>query len=329
MMDSSIPTQNLRIEDHLDDFNSVSDAWYKLLDSMPNRQVFYTPLWGKTWWRHLGSGQLHLLSIHYGEQIIGIAPLVRKARTVTLLGDKEVCDYLDVIITPGGEQMALEALRKYGREQNIRVDLYPMHPESPFVTLIGALMEQGDRKVCKENLDLSYIMEVPSTWEDYLILLSSKNRHELKRKINKLEGTEQTSFYSAEPTHRNMDDFFHLFRKRVDKTAFLTSNREFFFRDIATELGNKDWLKLYFLEIDKTRVATTLCFNYSDTLSLYNSGFEPSYSNLSVGLVAKALTIREAIQMGVKKFDFLRGDEEYKEHLGGHLIRVYRCTMDP
>ena len=134
-MDRSIPTEGLRVEDHLDDFNSVSDAWHKLLDSMPNRQVFYTPLWGKTWWRHLGSGKLHLLSIHFGEQIIGIAPLVRRARTVTLLGDKDVCDYLDVIITPGGEQMALEALRKYGREQDIRVDLYPMHPESPFELL--------------------------------------------------------------------------------------------------------------------------------------------------------------------------------------------------
>lgn len=329
MTESSISPQNLRIEDHLDDFNSINDAWNKLLDDMPNRQVFFTPLWGKTWWRHLGSGKLHLLSIHHSEQIIGIAPLVIRARTAALLGDKEVCDYLDVIIAPGGEQMALEALRNYGREKNIRIDLYPLHPESPFVSLIGALMEQGDHKVCKENLDLSYIMEVPSTWEDYLLLLPKKQRHELRRKINRLEGAGQITFYSAEPSPNNMDDFFHLFKERPDKATFLTSNREYFFRDIATDLGNKGWLKLYFLELEKERVAATLCFHYGDTFSLYNSGFKPAYSNLSVGLVAKGWTIQEAIKMGVKKFDFLRGDEEYKEHLGGHLIRVYRCTMDP
>lgn len=328
MTENSIFPENLTITDHLDDFDSVNDAWYKLLDEMPHRQVFFTPVLGKIWWRHLGSGKLHILTLHLSGRIVGLAPLVRKGRTATLLGDKEVCDYLDVIMSPGEQQRVLEALRSYGREQNIRIDLYPMHPESPLASLIGTLMK-GDPKLCREHLDFSYILETPSSWEDYLLLLPRKQRHELKRKINKLESSGQISFYSAEPSRNNMDDFFHLFKKRSDKATFLTPNREYFFRDMAAELGNKGWLKLYFLEVEKERVASTLCFHYGDTLSLYNSGFNPSYASLSVGLVAKAWTIREAINMGTKKFDFLRGAEEYKEHLGGTSIRVYRCTMDP
>jgi len=36
-----------------------------------------------------------------------------------------------------------------------------------------------------------------------------------------------------------------------------------------------------------------------------------------VGLLSKAVSIREAIGRGCREFDFLRGDEEYKRHLGG------------
>ena len=50
---------------------------------------------------------------------------------------------------------------------------------------------------------------------------------------------------------------------------------------------------------------------------LYNSGFEPASSGLAVGLLSKAVSIREAIGRGCREFDFLRGDEEYKRHLGG------------
>ena len=330
MTEGFVPPQDITITDHLDDFSSVDDAWYKLLDTMPHKQVFFTPLWGKTWWRHLGTntGELHLLSLHRAGQTVAIAPLKLKGRTASLLGDKEVCDYLDVITAPGEETAVFESLRGYGREKHIRLDLFPMHPDSPIVGLIGARMK-ADPKMCREHLDFSYILEVPPNWEDYLLLLPRKQRHELRRKIGKLESAGQVSFYSAEPTRSNMDDFFHLFRKRSDKAAFLTPNREYFFRDMATELARKGWLKLYFLELEKERVATTLCFSYGSALSLYNSGFDPNYASLSIGLVSKAWTILEAINTGAKKFDFLRGAEEYKEHLGGTSIRVYRCTIDP
>lgn len=329
MAELLVPEQDLKVVDHEDSFKSVEDAWNKILDSMENQQVFYTPVWAQTWWRHLGSGKLHLLSIQHARQTIAVAPLVQRARTAYLIGDKDVCDYLDVLIMPGQAEKALEALRRYGTERNIRLDLFPMHPGSPLVGIISRLMEQGEQKVCREHLDFSFILDVPASWEDYLILLSKKDRHELRRKINKLERAEQVSFYSAEPSPGNMDDFFTLFRKRGEKASFLTRNRELFFRDMAAELGNRGWLKLYFLEIEGKRVAVTLCFNLKGTLSLYNSGYDPSYSQLSVGLVAKAWTIQESIKMGAKKFDFLRGAEEYKENLGGKQIRIYRCTMDP
>ncbi|MEE8347693.1 MAG: GNAT family N-acetyltransferase, partial [Dehalococcoidia bacterium] len=60
---------------------------------------------------------------------------------------------------------------------------------------------------------------------------------------------------------------------------------------------------------------------------LYNSGYNPDYAYLSVGLLSKALALRKAIEEGRSRFDFLRGPEPYKYDLVARDVAVYRCTV--
>jgi len=48
---------------------------------------------------------------------------------------------------------------------------------------------------------------------------------------------------------------------------------------------------------------------------------------LSVGLLSKALCIKESIREGKRRYDFLKGDESYKHQLGGREIPLYRCQI--
>ena len=90
-----------------------------------------------------------------------------------------------------------------------------------------------------------------------------------------------------------MRDFFRLLRaSRQDKNEFLTPERERFFLDIARESASRDQFRLYFLEVGGERVAACICFDYGDDYLLYNSGYDPGYSRLSVGLINKALAFR-------------------------------------
>jgi hypothetical protein len=43
--------------------------------------------------------------------------------------------------------------------------------------------------------------------------------------------------------------------------------------------------------------------------------------------MSKVLSIRESIEMGRQKYDFLKGAEAYKERLGGKPIPLYRCHV--
>ena len=107
----------------------------------------------------------------------------------------------------------------------------------------------------------------------------------------------------------------------------MTDEMQSFFRALTTEFVGLGIVKLYFMEIDGTKISATLCFDYENTLYLYNSGYDPSFSYLSVGLLLKSLCIRDALESGKAVFDFLRGDEPYKYDLGGQDTSIYKLTI--
>ena len=52
------------------------------------------------------------------------------------------------------------------------------------------------------------------------------------------------------------------------------------------------------------------------------------FAALNVGLLSKVLSIRDAIQSGLRTYDFLKGDEAYKRRLGGRPLPLYRCRVE-
>lgn len=316
------------VRDHLEDFGAIESDWLQLLDRSPRRHIFFTPSWGRCWWNSLGAGELHLLSVRQEGSVVGIAPLVVQGDAVRLLGDKEVCDYLDIVALPGAERVVAENLLRFARDSKPTLDLLPLLADSTVLEHVAPVARDSGYTVHTEPLDVSYSLPLPASWDEYLDGLHGKNRHELRRKLRRLERSGEVSFYTSQSSPQDLEDFFLLFRtSRPSKDEFLTPRREAFFRRLSEELGKQGWLRLYFLELDHRRVATAFCFNFGGTLYLYNSGFEPAYQGISVGLLCKALTIKAAISDGKRLYDFLRGAEDYKADLGGKPAPVYRCTI--
>ena len=94
-------------------------------------------------------------------------------------------------------------------------------------------------------------------------------------------------------------------------------NRENFFREISINMSKVGSTRLRFLEVDNKKVATSLSFLKDNVKYLYNSGYDPEYSYLSVGVLNHVLSIQNSILEKHTIFDFMRGDEVYKYRLGG------------
>jgi CelD/BcsL family acetyltransferase involved in cellulose biosynthesis len=186
-------------------------------------------------------------------------------------------------------------------------------------------------KVAASPEDVALELELPATWEDYLGMLNGKQRHEVKRKLRRLEEAGDINLQVvSDPAEfqQRQDAFFELFKlSSSDKAAFMTDRMAAFFQSLANTMARAKLLKLCLLELNGTPAGAALCFDFNETLHLYNSGYNPRFQALSVGLLCKVLSIKNAIKSERKTYDFLKGAETYKYRLGGREIPLYSCRI--
>jgi CelD/BcsL family acetyltransferase involved in cellulose biosynthesis len=292
-----------------------------------------TPWWQRVWWRHFGEGaELLTLSVRDGDEVIGIAPLMIADGAITFLGGTDLFDYHDFLVIRGKEAVFYNVLWDYLVKLGWHtLELRSVPEGSPTLDLLSAIAEEKSVSVDVAQEDVAPLAFLPASWDEYLAGLSKKGRHELRRKLRRLERADSVRQYvceNAEMLPRSLETFFRLLRaSSADKKAFLTPERESFFLDIAVELAPRGQFKLYFLELDGVPVASCICFDYAGSYLLYNSGYDPEYSALSVGMLNKALCMKDAIDKGRGTFEFLRGAERYKYDLGATDRALYQMTI--
>lgn len=317
----------------IEDFESIEVDWEKLLPSCPANTMFITSWWQKLWWQHFGDGaKLHIVSVRDDDGIVGIAPLMFKDDVLSFLGDTDLFDYHDFLVPIGRETEFYNVLCEHivGLEWNT-LELKSLRESSPTLKFIAALAGDKGFTVDVSQEDVSPQTELPASWDEYLSSLRKKDRHELRRKLRRLDAAEDFKQYvCADPETLGacMDDFFRLLRaSSPDKDEFLIPEREQFFRELSDMLAKRDEFRLYMMEVEGKRVAACICFDYDGKYLLYNSGYDLDYSALSVGLLNKALSMQDAIEEGKSTFDFLRGNERYKYNLGGVDQQVFQLVV--
>lgn len=312
----------------------LAPAWQDLLDQSGNAWPFLRPSWLRVWLTEQApAADLHLLAVRDGSRLAGIVPLLRRGPDLLLAGDSEICDYMDVIARPGEHEAVLSAALDLLSESDWRtLRLWGLREDSPTLAALPTLAQRHNLSLEVEDEAVCPRVDLPPTWDEYLLTLSKKDRHELRRKIRRMAdaGGRFRDYALNEPSEiaAAMPEFLQLHRdSRQDKAEFMTPAMERFFLEMTATLAQEDLIRLYFLEIDGRRVASVLAFNSGDELWLYNSGFDPHYASASVGLVSKALVLQHAIDDGKRCYDFLRGSEPYKYDLGAKDLKVSRATL--
>ena len=251
---------------------------------------------------------------------------------LAFLGDTDLFDYHDFIVPRGNEEPFYDAVLDYLAESGAAaLDLKSVPQDSPTLALLPAAAERHGFSLELEREDVAPIAELPATWEEFVAGLGKKYRHELRRKLRRLDAAGEHTLYMCD-TDRDLpaclEMFFPLHRaSSPEKAAFWNPGRERFFVDVLTEAASRNVLRLAVLELNGERLAACINIDYGSSYLLYNSGYDPAYARLSVGLLNKALTIKWAIASGKRAFDFLRGDERYKYELGAVDRWIYRLTI--
>ena len=318
-------------------FESLADLVPDVSDRSGRFTFVDRPEWLKAWWDEYSAGSdLKLLSVRDDEGNAAlIAPLHVSNGTAAFLGGTDLFDYHDFICPEGGGDMKpvyVDAvIRQLTGDPGIeRLEFLSLPEDSTAFEHLPAVCEAAGWTVSLEKEDVAPRLSLPGTWDEYLAGLTRKNRHELRRKMRRLERAGQVRHFEVsdpDAISEGLDQFFDLHRKSTpDKAEFMSADRERFFRRAALSLAEQGITRLSFVELDGVRIASSLSFVCCGTKYLYNSGYDPAYGRLAAGLLNHAYNIRRSIEAGLSVFDFMRGDETYKYHLGGQDRLLYRLT---
>jgi CelD/BcsL family acetyltransferase involved in cellulose biosynthesis len=230
-------------------------------------------------------------------------------------GDFGCPDHLELLASPEAD---LDAL--VGALENLPwvvIKLGNVAEAAINVERFCAACERRGWTVRRRRLVRCPYVELPKSWEAYLSGLSAHGRAALRRverKLNREHDVVLTD-YGKERVEEGLQHLQSLHGLRWGGGgAFRDPAWERLHRRFAPLLADQGRLWLFTLDVDGAPAAAWYGFSLElgDTVYHYQSGRDPRWDRDRVGTMLLALMIRRAIELGYRRFDFLRGEEPYK-----------------
>jgi CelD/BcsL family acetyltransferase involved in cellulose biosynthesis len=174
-----------------------------------------------------------------------------------------------------------------------------------------------------EREDVCPVVHLPDGigFEDYLSSLDKKARHEIRRKLRRAEAVGDVALTRAPDPLAELEVFIDLHQRKWGDDGLFPPTpggaaSRVFIRRWFEEAGPDGPVQLLFLTVGDRRIAAGILVADGDRLMFYNAGIEPDARELSPGVIFAAESVRFAIDQGMRRFDFLRGNEPYKYEWG-------------
>jgi len=299
------------------------DEWNALVVRNPTNTAFQTFEWFDTWWGAFAARhRLHLLTVHEGDRILGIAPFMMLRgplglKQLELIGTPNA-DYQDLIV-PDRRDEVIRALCEFLHAERRSWDMIVLRslPErSPTVAEF--------RKHC-EALGLG-VMDLERQPCPAVMLAGREaetrralGRYSLRRSHKRLaqRGALRFRVYATrEEVDQALPAFFEQHVQRWKETGDPSPFTDPAFRDwyraLAAAAHAARWLHFSVLECDGKPAAFHFGFQYGRTLSWYKPSFDWEFHRESPGAVLITQLIEDALARGLAELDFSSGLESFK-----------------
>ncbi len=317
----------LQVIDNEKDFKEIQPLWNELYRSLSFSTPFQSWAWNFFYWKYFeGSKKLQLLVIRRESQLVGILPLWIRTnqglKIVEPVGTRGT-DYIHLLLVEKNIKESLASFLDWVWETDLDILNLEDIPESSLVleALVNLLEERSIPFSYRPDYCICYHIKLPSSWEEYLDLLSKRRRKDTlyyRRYVNR--HCKEVSF-----VQRNISELkyhFELHQKsrkiKNDKGAYATQEARQFIKDFISCISCEDELEPYllFLSLNNDYASTILGIETRGVRYDLTIGYDPLYSRYRPGTLLYGFDIEDCIKRGVSKYDLSRGPDPYKLALG-------------
>ena len=280
----------------------MRDRWSEL-SALASRRVFSTYEWASAWWAEYGRDRMpQLLPGGRGRRVTrrGPAPVLcrdqRGVKVARLIGHGAGDARAGVL--PRGERRRRRGDARLGADGDAGGRL------SGGVDARGRGLGEGPRRTVLRRSANPVTLFPTDDWDGFLATMSRNARSQLRsreRRLFREQGATYRVTSSRDELDADLDTFFALHRLRWGAASSLL-RREPFYRSFAATALDLGWLQLSILSAGDTPIASGLDFRYAGIQSQYNSVRDPAWDDHSPGTVLRAITMRDALAVGVREF---------------------------
>lgn len=324
--------------------NDLREEWERLQTESASDSFFATWTWCSTWWKHFGDGKLAIITERdEAGTLIGLAPMavtrVHAAPGITLaqlgfIGASAPVEHFDFLVRRGAEEAAIPKL--LARARTVPHDVLSLAnilPESTSLPFI-----RGSRLPFEEREDhVAPVLDLPSDMATVLAGLQKKKNERFRyyrRRIDRDFANDWSCTPASTPAEINeaFDALVRLHQQhwtsRGMPGAFADPRMTAFYRDLAHRLGERGWLRIYRLIARGAMVSVDFAFVYRGRFHHFINGTDFETDVDSPGAVLHYCMIERCIAEGVREYDMMWGEHDYKYDWGARRRADLTFTLN-
>jgi CelD/BcsL family acetyltransferase involved in cellulose biosynthesis len=264
---------------------------------------------------------------------VGIAPFFKEKkywldvlplRKLGVIGGESVTsEYQDVIVSRTMAKEARRAIWRYlSREWRSAWDVLSLSSVPELSPTLREMHEMPNALYIKlfDAITCHYA-ELPESYSEFLGLLTRKWRYTVRKKQRAISEAFQLQFVEAGESDEAKDMLRDLIalhrlgrRARGKKWSFRSDRFVNFVEEVCRIFVEALGLELHLLKANGQPISGLIGFRMNNKLFVYQQGIHPDYFRWSPGVVIFDHCIESAISKRIEEIDFLRGDDDYKEH---------------
>lgn len=310
----------------------IEGPWLGLLVRSGSHEIFATPAWTLAWHESVGARagrSLAAVALWDDGQLAALFLLQRSRRlgleVLEFTGHPRHADRMDVVLDPDRRDEVFRAFAAWLLTRDgwdvLSLRVFGAASDQP-EALAAALAEAGLRHLVRPDASTYYIDLGPfADVEAYLARFrGGRTRKALRRHARRLaedhQGTWRVHRQMDEPLLRHMAelDTQRSLRGAQERAFFGDEANLEFMRSLARRLAGQDDWRITALWSQDRLLAYDLSFQHLGCRLSYQTAFDKALVAYGVGNLTLIEAIGGAIADGCREFDFLAGDEGYKEN---------------
>jgi len=318
----------------LDEFDHTRQEWDALYKMSGINSLFLTHQWLSNWIKHFGNDRWVALLVRApGNGSVLAATVLRgSARGVGFIERGHL--HCRGVLQVRNNAVPLEEILAYIRKvYSPRVVLLSQYPQESEFLKRAKLSVDGNWFILEKSpLSMRRII-LGGVFESYLLSKNKKVRHELRRKLRRLE-KEGPSYLRRLDVPSQLFELFSIIDdierdswKFHNGTAIISSEAELnFYKDVFKMYSYSSRARAYVLYTDKIPISYALGIIENGTYYVLKTSYKDSYANVSPGTVLFLRVIEELCSNNetISTIELLGADARWKEQLSTHASMF--CT---